>query len=192
MNRQSKKPNPATVRNAGLVSVLASVLVSVLALIWNLKAHHSVLIFLWVGAFYVLALYYMLKGYQRPHGNMVQALMLIFAFFIASTIIAPEQRWGVLPWIVLFSNNLAAVFSGFMAGRLNKVEENKITAAIVGLLLFIRCLWFLENPVMPGAEILPFLLSRAQALLMWLMLVLIYFSRYQEHKEAGLAAERKE
>ena len=29
------------------------------------------------------------------------------------------------------------------------------------------------------------MLGRAQALLMWLMLVLIYFSRYREHREAG-------
>ena len=177
--------NSGAVRSAGVVSVLASVLVSVLALVWKIKAHQSVLSFLWVGVFYALALYYMFKGYQRPHGNLVQALMLIFAFFVASTIIAPDQRWGVLPWIVLFSNNLAAVFSGFMAGRLHKAEENKITAAIVGLLLLVRCLWFLENPTMPGAEVMPFLLGRAQALLMWLMLVLIYFSRYQEHREAG-------
>ena len=183
MSDQANKSG--AVQSAGIVSVLASVLVSVLALVWKIKAHQSVLSFLWVGVFYALALYYMFKGYQRPHGNLVQALMLIFAFFVASTIIAPDQRWGVLPWIVLFSNNLAAVFSGFMAGRLHKAEENKITAAIVGLLLLVRCLWFLENPSMPGAEIMPFLLGRAQALLMWLMLVLIYFSRYREHREAG-------
>ena len=115
MSDQANKSG--AVQSAGIVSVLASVLVSVLALVWKIKAHQSVLSFLWVAVFYALALYYMFRGYQRPHGNLVQALMLIFAFFVASTIIAPDQRWGVLPWIVLFSNNLAAVFSGFMAGR---------------------------------------------------------------------------
>ncbi|MBQ6402349.1 MAG: hypothetical protein IJI27_00435 [Oscillospiraceae bacterium] len=183
---QTKKLSAGIVWIAGIVSVI----VSVLALVGKLRAHQSALVFIWVGVFYALALYYGLKGYQRPHGNMVQALMLIFAFFIASTIIAPDQRWGVLPWIVLFSNNLAAVFSGYMAGRLQKAEENRITAAIVGLLLFVRCLWFLENPVMPGPDVLPFLLARGQALLMWLTLVLIYFYRYQEHREAGLTVER--
>ena len=39
MNNQAGKPNPVSVRTAGIVSVLASVLVSVLALVWKIKAH---------------------------------------------------------------------------------------------------------------------------------------------------------
>ena len=73
MSDQTNKSG--AVQSAGIVSVLASVLVSVLALVWKIKAHQSVLSFLWVGVFYALALYYMFKGYQRPHGNLVQALI---------------------------------------------------------------------------------------------------------------------
>ena len=53
MSDQANKPG--AVRSAGLVSVLASVLVSVVALVWKIKAHQSVLSFLWVGVFYALA-----------------------------------------------------------------------------------------------------------------------------------------
>lgn len=56
---------------AGIVwiAVIVSVIVSVLALVGKLRAHQSALVFIWVGVFYALALYYGLKGYQRPHGT---------------------------------------------------------------------------------------------------------------------------
>ena len=44
-----------------------------------------------------------------------------------------DSRWGFLSWITLLASNLAAIFMAFMAGRLNKREENKFNAALVSV-----------------------------------------------------------
>ena len=170
---------------------LIGFIVGVIAFVWRIKNGQSPLIFVLVALFYGFALYYGLKGYQTPHVNMVQVLMLTLAVYVALSVIVPDKRWGGLPWIILLANNLAAVFMGFMAGRLNKVEENKFTALLISVLLFVRCLWFLENFNMTGTDITLFVLDRSLALFMWIVLVLIYFFRYEKHKETGLSATNK-
>lgn len=172
------------------VVALIGFLVSVAAFIWRIKNGLPVFVFVLVGLYYGFALYYGLKGFQTPHGNIVQILMLILAVYVAASTVTADRYWGFLSWIILLANNLAAVFMAFMAGRLNKIEENKHTAVLVSLLLFIRCFWFLENPNMSGADVVWYVLDRCMALLMWIALVLIYFFRYQEHKNAGISAGR--
>ena len=174
-------------RSTRIVSIIVIIglVVAAAALIWRIRSRQSPLLFACVGLFYGFLLYYCLKGYRKPHGNMVQILMLILAVYVASTTVVTGNRWAFTSWITLLASNLAAVFMGFMAGRLNKIEENRYTAALVSILLFVRCLWFLENLNMAGAGIVLFVLDRCLALLMWIALVLIYFFRYKEHREAG-------
>ena len=167
------------------IVVLAGLAVAAAALVWRIKSQQSAVHFACVGLFYGFLLYYCMKGYQKPHGNMIQIMMLILAVYVASTTVVTDNRWGLLSWITLLASNLAAVFMGFMAGRLNKIEENRYTAALVSILLIIRCLWFLENLNMTGTDILLFVVDRGLALLMWIALVLIYFFRYEEHRKAG-------
>jgi hypothetical protein len=168
------------------IVVLLGLAAAAAALIWRIKNQQSPVLFVCVGLFYVFLLYYCLKGYQKPHGNMIQILMLILAVYVASTTVVADNRWGgFTSWITLLASNLAAVFMGYMAGRLNKLEENRYTAALVSILLFVRCLWFLENMNMSGAGIVLFILDRCLALLMWIALVLIYSFRYKAHREAG-------
>ena len=168
------------------IVVLAGLVIAAVSLIWRIKNQQSPVLFASVGVFYIFLLYYCFKGYQKPHGNMIQILMLILAVYVASTTVVADNRWGSFTsWITLLASNLAAVFMGFMAGRLNKLEENKYTATLVSVLLFVRCLWFLENMNMSGASVLLFILDRCLALLMWIGLVLIYSFRYKAHREAG-------
>ena len=167
------------------IVVLAGLVIAAVSLIWRIKNQQSPLLFASVGVFYIFLLYYCFKGYQKPHGNMIQILMLILAVYVASTTVVTNTRWGFTSWITVLASNLAAVFMGFMAGRLNKIEESRYTAVLVSVLLFIRCLWFLENLNMTGAPVVLFVLDRCLALLMWIALVLIYFFRYEEHKKAG-------
>ena len=167
------------------IVVLVGLIVAAVSLIWRIRSQQSALLFACVGLFYVFLLYYCLKGYQKPHGNMIQILMLILAVYVASTTVVTGNRWAFTSWVTLLASNLAAVFMGFMAGRLNKIEESRYTAALVSILLFVRCLWFLENLNMTGAPVVLFVLDRCLALLMWIALVLIYFFRYEEHKKAG-------
>lgn len=174
-------------RSTRVVSIIALIglAVAAIALIWRIRSHQNALLFACVGLFYVFLLYYGFKGYQKPHGNMIQILMLILAVYVASTTVVTDNRWAFTSWVTLLASNLAAVFMGFMAGRLNKIEENRYTAVLVSILLFIRCLWFLENLNMAGAGIVLFVLDRCLALLMWIALALIYFFRYEEHRKAG-------
>ena len=167
------------------IVVLAGLVIAAVSLIWRIKNQQSPLLFASVGVFYIFLLYYCFKGYQKPHGNMIQILMLILAVYVASTTVVTGNRWAFTSWVTLLASNLAAVFMGFMAGRLNKIEESRYTAALVSILLFVRCLWFLENLNMTGAPVVLFVLDRCLALLMWIALVLIYFFRYEEHKKAG-------
>ena len=167
------------------IVVLVGLVVAAISLIWRIKSQQSALLFVCVGLFYAFLLYYCLKGYQKPHGNMIQILMLILAVYVASTTVVTNSRWAFTSWVTLLASNLAAVFMGFMAGRLNKIEESRYTAVLVSVLLFIRCLWFLENMNMAGGSVLLFVLDRCLALLMWVALVLIYFFRYEEHRKAG-------
>ena len=167
------------------IVVLVGLVVAAVSLIWRIRSQQSALLFACVGLFYGFLLYYCLKGYQKPHGNMIQILMLILAVYVASTTVVTDNRWGFTSWVTLLASNLAAVFMGFMAGRLNKIEESRYTAVLVSILLFIRCLWFLENMNMAGGSVVLFILDRCLALLMWVALVLIYFFRYEEHKKAG-------
>ena len=167
------------------IIVLVGLAVAVTALIWRLTSKQSALQLICVGAFYGSLLYYCFIGYQRPHGNMIQIMTMILAVYVASTTVVTNGRWGSLSWITLLASNLAAVIMGFMAGRLNMKEENRYTAALVSILLLIRCMWFLENLNMSGGGILLFVLDRCLALLMWAALVLIYFFRYEEHRKAG-------
>ena len=170
---------------------LIGFIVSVIDFIGRMQNGQSVFVFVLVALFYVFALYYGLKGYQTPHGNTVQILMLTLAVYVALSVIVPDKRWGGLPWIILLANSLAAVFMGFMAGRLNKVGENRITAVLVTVFLLIRCLWFLEDFNMTGADVTRFVLDRSLALFMWIVLVLIYLFRYEKHRETGRSADNK-
>jgi hypothetical protein len=179
--KQAKEPG---IRVVSIV-VLIGLAVAVAALIWRIASKQNILLFACVAVFYGFLLYYCLKGYRKPHGNMIQILMLILAVYVASTTVAADSRWGVYSRITLLASNLAAVFMGYMAGRLNKIEENKYTAALVTILLCIRCVWFLENLDMAGGQIVLFVLDRCLALLMWAALVIIYFFRFKEHKKAG-------
>ena len=180
MNTQKKH----TTWIIGIVALMG-LAAAVIALIGRIRGQQNALVFACVGLYYGFMLYYGLKGYQKPHGNMVQIMMLILAAYVAASPLAADNRWGFLSWITLLASNLAAVFMGFMAGRLNKVQENRYTAILVSILLCIRCLWFLEDLSMTGADITLFILDRSLALLMWIALVLIYFFRFAAHKKVG-------
>ena len=68
-------------RSTRVVSIIALIglAVAAIALIWRIRSHQNALLFACVGLFYGFLLYYGFKGYQKPHGNMIQILMLILA-----------------------------------------------------------------------------------------------------------------
>ena len=167
---------------------LVGFLVSVAVLVWRGMHHVSDWLFLLVVVYYGFVLYYGVKGYQKPHGDMLRYLIIILAVFVAASVLMQVDRYSAA-WPILLSNDLAILGMGFLAGRLHKVERNKYLTVFVSCMLLIRCFWFLEHPGMSGADAALFVLDRCQPLFMWLTALLLYFYRYAEHKEAGLAVD---
>ena len=167
---------------------LLGFLASIVVLVWRGMNHMADWLFLLVCIFYGFVLYYGVKGYRKPHGDMLRWLILILAVFVAASVLMQVERFGAA-WPILLSNELAVLAMGFLAGRLHRVERNKYVTVFVSIMLLIRCFWFLEHPGLSGADAALFVLDRCQPIFMWLTMLLLYFYRYKEHKEAGLAVD---
>ena len=168
----------------------AGIAVCVTSIFWRIDNYISVRSFAVVGIYYCLVFYYGINGYKIPHGNLVRYLMLILAAYNIFNVTVSIYRWYKLPWVVLAAGNLAAMFIAYMAGRLNKFKKNLIVAIIVTVLLLAECFWPVK---IPGVEVdALFFLDRSLPILMWLTIMSIYFFRYEEHTEAGLADKTEE
>lgn len=186
MNEEGKKNSHLLVVGISLIGYI----VSIISFIWRVNSRIPALVFIWITVFYCFVLYYGTRGYQKPHGNLVRYLMLIFAVYIAASLITEINGWAA-PWPIALSGSFAAMTITYMAGRLNKIQKNRYVAGLSLLLLLVRCCWFLERPGLSGADMALFILDRCQALFMWLTIVLIYFSRYHDHREAGIAVDEE-
>lgn len=166
---------------------LAGLAVSIFCFIWRLNNDVSIRSFILVALYYCFILYNGVHGYKLPHGNLVRYLFLTLAIYIAASIIIMVERWDI-SWIVVAASNFAAVLIGYMAGRLQKVKKNIIVAAIVSVLLLVKSFWPVEGLNFNAL----FVLDRTMPLFMWVTVVLIYFFRYNEHKQAGLLADAED
>jgi len=130
---------------------------------------------------HVAVMYYVLFGYRKPHGNLLRYVMLLFALTLAIDLVGIHNEYSTF-YVAL---SVAYVFLiSYIAGRLNKIEQNRVLMSLV-LILFIidsvsSCIFdkpqtFIEGYRLFGTTIEWFTLSAA------------YFVRYREHKEAGLS-----
>jgi len=179
--------------NAVIIALVAVIgfIVALISFIWRLNSHIPAVLFAWVCVYYGFVLYYGVRGYKKPHGNMVRYLMLILAVYIAAATITPIYSFSA-SWPIVLSSMYAVLFMAYMAGRLNKVKKNRYVAILVTVLLLVRCFWPMELPDAYGMVNLSYVLDRLSPLFMWLTTVLIYFFRYHEHREAGLAVDGKD
>lgn len=175
----------------GIVILLVAAvgfIVSAVSFFWRQQGLMSTLVFCEEGVFYLLVFYYGLRGFRKPHGNMARYLMLLLAAVTAASILMQLDA-QIVPWQVVLSSNLAAVFMGYMAGRLHKTKTNRYLGIFVTLLLLVRCFWPMEHQDPYGIVGFFYVLDRCTALFTWLTIVLVYFFRFREHKQAGLAAD---
>ncbi len=170
-----------------LLVALIGFAVSLISFFWRRNNGMTVFVFVEESIFYLFALYYCVWGYKKPHGNLVRYLMLVLALVTAASIHQMLLDYRELPWQVLLSGAVAAVLIGYMAGRLHKVKKNIIVVVIVTALLLIRCFWPLK--LQYNAISVFYVLDRSTTLLAWITVVLIYFFRYKEHREAGLLTD---
>ncbi len=169
---------------------LIGLAVSIVCFIWRLNNSAPLSSFVLVAVYYGFIFYYGIHGYKTPHGNMVRYILLTFALYIAFSIVILVERWDSYPWIIFAASNIAAVLIGYMAGRLNKFKKNIIVAVIISALLLVKSFWPLNGADLNSYSL--FVLDRTMPLFMWITVMLIYFFRFKDHKQAGIEADTEE
>ena len=164
---------------------LVGLAVGIVSFIWRLNSALPIHSFVVAAVYYGFIFYYGIYGYKKPHGNMIRYLLLILAIYIAYSITIMVARWNITG-IVFTASNLAAVFIGYMAGRLNKFKKNIFLIILISMLLLVKCFWPLDTSL--NAYSL-FVLDRTLPLFMWATVLFMYLFRYNEHKQAGISAD---
>jgi len=173
---EKKKQNPVLL---GLCVIL-TVFTIVLDICTAISSKDSVATFALIAWTCVsfLVLYYILVGYKKPHGNMLRYLLLIMAaVMVIDTFDFSETA--------LYTPLRAAtvLLIAYIAGRLGKINQNKILMPIVWVLIIISgCMLRKLQPSTDILKNISFFLDT----IIWFVTCAAYFVRYKEHKEAGL------
>jgi len=135
--------------------------------------------------FNLLICFYAFVGYKKPHGNLLRYLMFIFGLMLMSRLHVCSIYKDTKS-MILFTVSIALI--SYMSGRLNKIEKNKYIAVAV-LLMLIHC----SHAGMVTYELITdetvnFVdrISMYAPAFMWIALSSAYFTRFLQHKEAGL------
>ncbi|GEM_PF-3622534 len=127
---------------------------------------------------YLLLAVYVLVEYRKPHGNLLRVTMLAYALMLAIWSAAQGESAGcvyILP--------CTSVIIAYLSGRLNKIKKNVWWAAVAALFLIG---YGIMQITMAEVEFNVLKCAHALgALLQWVTLMLAYFSRFEEHKQAG-------
>lgn len=134
---------------------------------------------------FVALLFYALIGYKKPHGNLLKTLFVAFGVSVV-VIIGMAKSFPDTNEIAFIVSNICADLGAlviiFVAGRLHKIEKNKILLVIAGLLMLVRVIISIFCNRMPIGPIM----NDSIPLLMLFALCFAYTARYEEHKAAGL------
>ena len=170
------------------IVALVGLAVSIISFVWRLNNSLSIRSFALAAVYYGFVFFYGIYGYKKPHGNMIRYLLLILAVYIAYSITIMVERWDI-SGMIFTASNLAAVFIAYMAGRLNKYKKNIAVAVVVTILLLIKTFW----PIDANLGVYTFfVLDRTMPIFMWATVMFIYFFRYFEHRQAGIAADSED
>ncbi len=174
-----------TKQNKGLLALIVLIIVvqlisCVSALLNNPAVNYTVLTLI-AAAEHLLALYYVLHGYKKPHGNLLKFVMIAFILTLCVETIA---FLGSNALYYSAINIVCMILMTYASGRLNKIGENRVIMTLVLVLLIISgtTLVIEFNP----DSIFRYVVMYGKAL-EWLVLCCAYFVRYKAHKEAGLA-----
>jgi len=130
--------------------------------------------------------------YKKPHGNMLKYAMLLSALSIVVSTIWSVFQWDE-PFIEIFLPIFASCLMFYVAGRLNRIDQNKYLLPIIAAILFSTCVidWISFCVATRTIKLIRYLAVPNQFITL-LTLMIAYFVRYKEHKEAGLADAPKE
>ena len=140
---------------------------------------------------YLLVLYYTFIGYRIPHGNLLRYLILGFGFLLiltsSSFVFAPQSEpveaiantaddlraSSAKMMVDSLTLGLSILLSGYVAGRLNKFEQNKYLFTLVLILLIIRVFFSSNNQMV--------MLGDFNEVILWFDISCAYFARYNQH-----------
>lgn len=120
--------------------------------------------------------------YKKPHGNLLKIAMLLFAaVYIVSAILIASQGIGIVALSIIGTLAASAIIYG--AGRLNRIEQNKYIFVVADIIFFALELYTaITCPA--GSFVGTFVFFNY--FIIFTTLLIAYFVRYKEHKEAGL------
>lgn len=129
---------------------------------------------------HLAVVYYVLYGYRKPHGNLLRYTMLLFAITLGTALVLYGKEYSMLNFALPVAEILLIPY---IAGRLNKVEQNKVLVPFVLILFIIDAISFCFT--FESQSFIYYYLTFGQAI-EWFAISAAYFVRYKEHKEAGL------
>ncbi|MCQ2436021.1 MAG: hypothetical protein MJ101_03855 [Clostridia bacterium] len=136
---------------------------------------------------YAFILIYDFVGYKKPHGNMMRALFFAFGINMIIGVIIPKPEYGTIEMIASFVNSLGALFVAFVAGRLNRIEQNRKLLIIAGALMAVGSVLAVVNLSAVGREFdIRRVINVCEPIIALAALGVGYAARYEEHKDAGL------
>jgi len=122
--------------------------------------------------------------YKKPHGNLLKYALLLIAgaqlFGATEALANAKAASGALTTSVFFAAALV-----YVAGRLNRIDQNKILLPIIAAFELYGAIWSVIN--FAGQESALTLFSWFSRSIMIFTLMIAYFVRYKEHKEAGIS-----
>ena len=129
---------------------------------------------------------YAFYGYKKPHGNHVRYLLLIYAVYMSAIVIANQsQTW--FPIYGSIANIATVLLSAYMAGRLDKYEQNLIICVAIVVLQIVHIYPFMSIYIQRNTMSFVTFFKSVGPVSVWLAISASYISRYKEHKEAGLS-----
>jgi len=131
--------------------------------------------------------------YKKPHGNMLKYAMLLFAFasiISAVSVIIMDMDYistsEKIKYDIAFKivKILCASAICYGAGRLNRIKQNRILFPIIDLLFLVESVSMFFTYSNDYSVLIMF--SYFNFTIAFTTLMIAYFVRYKEHREAGL------
>jgi len=120
--------------------------------------------------------------YKKPHGNMLKCAMLIFA--IVSILASSKTLMTGKSYHIV--KLLASAAVCYCAGRLNRIDQNKYLMPIIGVAFLAVSFYGVYLSIVNNYATAVIIASCFIFTINYFTLMIAYFVRYDEHKEAGL------
>lgn len=119
--------------------------------------------------------------YKKPHGNTLKYAMLLFALSSILSSISYLMKAAHYSGAITILVSAAICYG---AGRLNRIDQNRILFPIIDIILLGQNIWtvthFNSNGAIGAFSFFNYFIA-------FTTLMIAYFVRFKEHKEAGLA-----